>query len=95
MAYRVEYGNNPKLRVPGNQRKWFKAALIASGVIAGVALAWYGLQAVELQNLLPGNPAVTGAALDTMVDNLQKGHPAIECFTAFCEEIVSHAQFLE
>lgn len=95
MAYRVEYGKNPKYPVPGNRRSWYKVLLVFTIVIAGAVMGFYAVQIIGLQNLLPGDPLVTGAALDAMVESLRSGLPAGEAFAAFCEEIVSNAQILE
>ena len=95
MAYRVEYGKNPKYSVPYNKRKWARVMLVIGIIIAGAAAGFYAAQVVGLQHLLPGDPVVTGTALDTMVENLRSGLPAGEAFSAFCQEIIAHAQILE
>lgn len=95
MAYRVEYGKNPKYPVPGNRRGWYKVLLVFGVMTACAVTGFYAVQVVGLENLLPGDPVITGAALDTMVESLQGGLPIGEAFTAFCEEIVAHAQILE
>ena len=95
MAYRIEYGKNPKYPVPGRGRNWNKVLPVRLLVIAFAAAGYYVVKVVGLQNLLPGDPVVTGTALDTMVESLRSGIPAGEAFAVFCEEIVSHAYFFE
>jgi hypothetical protein len=42
--------------------------------------------------LLPGDPEVTAAALEQMVDDLRAGHGLGAAVTAFCREIVENAK---
>lgn len=95
MAYRVEYGKNPKYFVSKNRRNLTKVLLMIGVIIAGATAGFYAIQVIGFRNLLPGDPVVTGTALDTMVENLRTGLPVGEAFGAFCEEIVAHAQILE
>ena len=95
MAYRVEYGKDPRYPVPCIRRGWYKGLLVFGIVIAGAVAGFYAVQVVGLENLLPGDPLVTGSALDTMVENLRSGLPVGQAFTVFCEEIVAHAHVLE
>ena len=41
--------------------------------------------------LLPGDPAVTAAALENMAADLKAGQSVRDAITAFCAEIIAHA----
>jgi hypothetical protein len=94
MAYRIEYGKNPKYPVPGGRGNRHKILWVIGLITVGM-VGIYVLQSVGVQKLLPGDPAVTGAALDAMMENLKQGNSVAECFTVFCQEIVAHAKILE
>lgn len=95
MAYRIEYGKNRKYKGIQKQRRW-GSVLAALGIITAVAcMCFCVVNYVGLDSLLPGDPAVTGAALDTLVENWQEGMSVGEAFTAFCQEIVANAQILQ
>ena len=67
-------------------------------IVQGIARMEFSFQGrVLLQNwvqefLLPGDPAVTAAALENMVDNIKDGNSIAEAVTAFCREIVENAE---
>ena len=68
--------------------------LVLSIMIACSAAGFYAVQNLEVQDLLPGDPAITGAALDHMMESWRSGVPVTEAFTEFCQEIVDHAQIV-
>ncbi len=41
--------------------------------------------------ILPGNPDVTEAALQSFVNDIREGESLSGAITAFCQEIISHA----
>jgi hypothetical protein len=41
--------------------------------------------------LLPGDPAVTAAALENMTEGLRSGESLLDAVTAFCREIIANA----
>lgn len=94
MGYRIEYGSQGALRKPLKPKRAYSAiaatvcvlALVAGAIaVKHTSLTW--VQEV----LLPGDPAVTAAALENMVDNIKQGDSIAEAVTAFCREIVEHA----
>ena len=94
MSYRIEYGKNPKYRISPSRKKWTKATLVLSLMAVAAAGGFYTVQVIGLQNLLPGDPAVTGAALDAFIESWQDGVPIADAFTVFCQEIVDNAQII-
>ena len=94
MSYRIEYGKDHRYRIPGNRRKWGRIITVLSIIVAGVGLGFCAVQQIGLEGFLPGDPVITGAALDNLVESWRNGVPAGEAFTVFCEEIVAHAQII-
>lgn len=95
MAYRIDYGTagthrkplRHKLSAPAFKATIFVLILVASAVtVKLVGLTWVR------DVLLPGDPAVTAAALDNMTDGLRNGESLLDAVTAFCREIIENAQ---
>ena len=87
MSYRIAYKYNRKYKRQHDSKPWMK--LIA--VIVLVSIGIYSLHFIPWKKLLPGDPKVTGEALDRLVSSITVGEPIAEAFSSFCEEIVSHA----
>ena len=90
MSYKIVYGSQMH-RVPIKG----KGSPMAVGIAVFLILVLYlaagaGERFREL--LLPGDAAVTGAALQNMVENLKDGEDLSDAVTAFCKEIVENAQ---
>lgn len=94
MGYRIEYGSQGDLRKPLKPKRPYSAIAAAACVLAlvagAIAIKHTGLTWVQ-EVLLPGDPAVTAAALENMVDNIKEGNSIAEAVTAFCQEIVENA----
>lgn len=91
MAYEIRYDT---IGAPSVQKKRYNKVLIGASVLLLVA----GAMAVKstwlpwVQDyLLPGDPAVTAAALEEMVEDLKEGQGIVSAFRAFCREILAHA----
>ena len=97
MGYRIDYGSGQAKR---QKLTAFpkKTAAKASGIVAAVLLlvvlfSLCGGQIVDF--LLPGDPAVTEAALEEMVTDLGEGEGFRDAFAAFCQKIVDGAALYE
>ncbi|MBE6975951.1 MAG: hypothetical protein E7439_01985 [Ruminococcaceae bacterium] len=94
MSYRIEYGTSGDRRKPILRKKTVAAITAAALVFVLIAGALtvkiVGLTWVQ-EVLLPGDPAVTAAALENLAADLQSGEPLLEAITAFCREIIRHA----
>ena len=92
MGYRIEYEKMG--RIPQqNKKKWtgvFVAVLVMLLVIGAIAVKSVGLEWVQ-EVLIPGDPDVTAAAMEGMVENLRSGVGIAEAFKAFCQEIIQNA----
>lgn len=79
MAYRIEY--------PGKKR--------AKGFPVWIVLLALGALVLLRQSLgrflLPGDPEVTGRALETLLAQLRQGSGAGEAVSAFCKAVVQGA----
>ena len=88
MGYRISYqniGNIPKSR--SGERKKLVLILSAVALCLGVLIAGRN---TLLQWILPGDPEVTGRALETIIQSLQNGTQFQDALTAFCREIIAY-----
>lgn len=79
MAYRIEY--------PGKKKAKRFPVWIVLPALGGLALLRQSLG----RFLLPGDPAVTGRALETLLAQLRQGIGAGEAVSAFCKAVVQGA----
>ena len=93
MAYEIQY----KMigQVPQKKKRPTKAIisllLVILLIIGAVSVKTFALPWVQ-EVLVPGDPAVTAAAFETMVMNLKEGTSLFDAVKTFCLEILSHAQ---
>ena len=95
MGYRVEYKSFGEEKKLPKVRKYKSAVLAAALVLSltggALTVKLTGLPWVQ-KYLLPGDPEVTAAALEQMVEDLRSGHSLGDAVTAFCREIMENAQ---
>lgn len=95
MGYRIEYTSSGSQRKPLKHKPPYAAIATAVGVLSlvflAIAIKHTGLTWVR-DVLLPGDPAITAAALENMVDNMKSGISIGDAVTAFCQEILANAQ---
>lgn len=91
MGYKVRYPLVGKQKYPQGQKlpKWAVIAGIfwAFAAIILVFSYWQG----GISYLLPGDPEVTGPALQSLIDKLSDGQPLGKAVAAFCREVVAGA----
>ena len=94
MAYRVVYGSLGEEKRGKSTRRRVRALwpiglvlflVVLAGLIHGGVLPWVR------DVLLPGDSAVTAAALENMVRALLEGASVPDAVTAFCQEILANA----
>jgi hypothetical protein len=94
MSYRIEYGSGGELRKPCKKKGlWARVAVVIcvlSLVAGAMTIKNTGLSWVKTV-LLPGDPAVTAAALENMAESIREGESLVDAVTAFCREIIENA----
>lgn len=94
MGYRVEYETVPKVRRM-EQKRSGTAALTAMFFVVFLlvtSLLWPEGREVLREIFLPGDPAVTVAALETLADELQTGAQLGDALENFCQSIAREAE---
>ena len=93
MAYRVVYGSlgeEKRTSRAGKKRKTFLALAMVLGMLVLATLFHAGVLPWVQDVLLPGDSAVTAAALENMVSAILGGTGFAEAIEAFCREIIVH-----
>lgn len=97
MGYRVEY--EPVKKVRGAEKRTSRVAALTA-----VSLALFGILVCSfwdrgrevLQDLLlPGDGAVTAAAMEDLVRDLQTGLPLGEAVEGFCRTVIGEAELVQ
>jgi len=94
MGYRIKYEKDMvKMPVHTQMNKRTKRILcIGISICAAMMLLSATGSISKLKEwILPGNPQVTETALDNLVADLKEGEKLEDAITAFCQEILDHA----
>lgn len=89
MSYRVVYEKGGSYRKYKKSSGSWKMSWILLSVTIVACILLFGIINTPKDMLFPGNPQITGQALDHMVDNIGNGESLSDAFAAFCKEIVS------
>ena len=92
MSYRIVYG--PEKKLPTRKISRLRMAIVCSLCI-GLLIAGLretGIGEVLWHWMLPGDPAVTEAALSGLVDQIRDGDDFSQAMTVFCRVILDGAQ---
>ena len=94
MAYRIAYGPSGTVlkEKRRKRRKWISAVAVFALVIGILRLFWIGDWMRDF--LIPGDPDVTVAAWNTMVDKLRDGSGIRLAVAAFCEQVLEGAEIV-
>ena len=95
MGYKITYCSfGEEKKQPKQKQAWKR--FTAVGLVMMLVLGALAVKHTELpwvqKYLLPGDPAVTAAALEGMLADLKDGDSLKDAVTAFCREIVEHAE---
>lgn len=92
MGYRITYESfGEEKKMPANKRRNSVIAagiLVAALILGAFTVKHTGLRWVQ-EYLLPGDPAVTAAALEGFAQDLREGESIKAAITAFCWEIMA------
>lgn len=91
MAYSIRYGQTMiKEIVPEHikGKRVCRAAMWTLSAVIVILIAFSCLSSNIWDGFLPGNPEVTGAALDTFTENLSDGMGFRDAAYVFCKEIL-------
>lgn len=92
MGYKIYYPSVGKRKYPlhGKMPKWVRLTGTVGVFVVVLFLLW--LWQGGFSWLLPGDPAVTGPALQDLIDRLTDGEALGEAVAAFFREVVTGAQ---
>ena len=91
MGYRIEYGNGEIRKAPIQKRNRMRKKLAKCLAIVALILTVcspFGREYI-IRHIIPGDDAVTTAALTGLVDALSDGTPIGQAVHTFCVEIVA------
>lgn len=94
MGYRIDYGSMKTSKRKDKLSFTGIMAMTAGFLVLFVLLTsvfWSSGRQKLRDFLLPGDPAVTGQALETMVSQLKDGESISEAVGAFCQEVLDGA----
>ena len=92
MGYRITYENGTirKKTVRKLRIHWKRWSVVTAGVALILAFVLPGGRLAIRDLLLPGDEAVTAAALEGMIEDIQDGDSVGEALETFCREILTH-----
>lgn len=92
MSYCVDYNPEMKKRYPTYTKVRRKVSVRSLLLAVAVIVVCYGIfRSGLLRFFIPGDPAVTTAALSGMVDDIGAGESVRQAFLTFCKEIIVNA----
>lgn len=90
MGYQIQYAPDVNYRYTTKKKRHLLTGKVFL-VFVIVLLVIFSCTVPPIRNwILPGDPNVTNAATEKMVETLQNGEGIREAITAFCIEVLSH-----
>lgn len=95
MGYRIVYESaivkKTKIRRVTSPKQYI---IIGSLVLLMLlSICWLGWNKTNIRRyLLPGDPDITGAAIEELIEEIRSGTSVTDAVSAFCKEIVDHAE---
>lgn len=94
MGYHIQYGETIEkviLETPSVKKSSKLKLVIILLCVSVLCFAVHQKKDIVTRYILPGDAEVTAAALDALVENLKEGDGFGDAVTAFCREIIDHA----
>lgn len=94
MAYKIQYDPEMNAKYPsaGTQRWKNGRKFLIIIFLLFIAFTAVYFKDTLLPILIPGDAVVTASAFEGLVSDMREGAPVGEAITAFCREIISHAE---
>ena len=94
MAYNIQYGRpsakeRRALLEHSSKVKVIKLSVVSAMILTFALLAKFG----KLDFMIPGDNDVTKKAYHTMIDRVENGDDIKTAVTAFCEEVLTNADY--
>lgn len=88
MSYKIQYSPQDGKRYPGvDMKQKRKGRNLLFPIALLTLLVWFWLYGIP-DFLIPGEPEITKAAAEEMVDRLHSGMKLEDALTAFCQDII-------
>jgi len=91
MSYQIVYGKS-NMKQNKKSHLWKGGLIMALLLGAFLGLRYIGSEGLRLENLLPGDGAVTAAAIRALVDRLRAGEGVLDAIDVFCRTVVDGAK---
>ncbi len=93
MGYRILY-DNERMQINRDNSKHFGSRIISVMLICLLVLGSLKLIGWDKVKhyMLPGDPAVTETAFNSMIESIRAGESVKDAVTAFCVEIIDNAK---
>lgn len=88
MSYTIQYGPEFKKRYPTKREKKRSSTMIVVGIVL-LMVAYIAVRTNIINILIPGNEAVTAAALSGLVESVESGNSVKMAMLNFCREIIA------
>ena len=92
MGYKIQYSTYSDKKFPVGRRRKRKYYIIIAGVLILAILIPVYKSGLLKDLLVPGDAAVTEAAVEMLADELKEGVPLKDAVATFCREIIYHGQ---
>ena len=89
MSYTIQYGPEFTKRYPTKRMKKHSSTVIVVGIVL-LMVAYIAVRTNIINILIPGDEAVTAAALSGLVESVESGNSVKIAMLNFCREIIAH-----